>query len=461
MDEEDELALKLINAKPPAGQDALSEDQFEEVMNFFEEAAQAKQPFASVDSPPVLSLEELQEQFDDTHSNSLRSHTKLVYEHWASRRTSNNNRGLSSQLKFETGQESDDSDPYVTFRRRELRQIRKTRNRDAQSADKLRKLRLELESARNLLLTVRRREHLRREALENEQMIYKYRHELRVQKRLLNKPLDEDLLVNVKKPKIAQDTRNPAALAQQLRMPGLAPGAAAADLRTLEDVQAERNRNINLEINTNIEKHNRWNEGYVDKTKAPLTLNLKAVQQVSGSFREAKPVMQLPSPPDSGEDAEQGAALQTLARNIAAKLAHGSTESASSDDERAPREPLRSYRRRTGRGGRLIFDRKFPRPAPGSESDSSDDKFKYDRSDDEVVPPIKEDETSRIFKMLLARSNLVPPRPEPPRAPDPQLTAAVRKMNDDAMAAALVGKPPGMLAIDNASNVAAAMKATS
>ena len=37
MDEEDEIAMKLFNAKLPAGQDPCTEDQFEEVMNFFED----------------------------------------------------------------------------------------------------------------------------------------------------------------------------------------------------------------------------------------------------------------------------------------------------------------------------------------------------------------------------------------------------------------------------------------
>ena len=198
MDEEDELAMKLFNAKLPTGQDPCTEDQFEEVMNFFEETAQTKQPFAAVDSPPVLPLEELQEQFDDTIPPHVRTLSKVLYEHWKTRRSATGNRGLAPRLKFETGQENDDSDPYVCFRRRELRQIRKTRNRDAQSADKLRKLRLELETARNLLLMVKRREFLRKETLEMDRLVFEQRLAFRDTKRKLSIKGDDELLVNQK-----------------------------------------------------------------------------------------------------------------------------------------------------------------------------------------------------------------------------------------------------------------------
>lgn len=198
MDEEDELALKLLNKSLPAEQAPCTEDQFEEVMNFFEETAQTKQPFAAVDSPPVLPLEELQEQSDNTIPPHVRNLSKFLYEHWKSRRTATGNRGLAPRLKFETGQETDDSDPYVCFRRRELRQIRKTRNRDAQSADKLRKLRLELETARNLLLMIKRREFLRKETLEMDRLVFEQRMAFRETKRKLGMKGDEDLLINQK-----------------------------------------------------------------------------------------------------------------------------------------------------------------------------------------------------------------------------------------------------------------------
>ena len=137
MDEEDEIALKQINVQLPETVKQCSEDHFEDVIAFFEETAQNKQPFAAVDSPPVLPLEELEEQYDNTVPPHVRIYAKFIYEHWKARRTATGNRPIAAQLKGETGAETDEADPYVCFRRREARQVRKTRNRDAHSAEKL------------------------------------------------------------------------------------------------------------------------------------------------------------------------------------------------------------------------------------------------------------------------------------------------------------------------------------
>lgn len=205
MDEEDDVALKSINASLPSGVPPCTEDQFEEVMSFFEETAQAKQPFAAVDNPPVLPLEELEEQYDDTIPSYVRTYARHVYEHWRSRRVANGNRWLTPRLKFETGQDTDDADPYVCFRRRELRQIRKTRNRDAQSAEKLRKLRVELESARIILQLVKSRELRRREQLETDRRIFNQRLEAKRMKRELGIKGDDEDFINQKVSKAKND----------------------------------------------------------------------------------------------------------------------------------------------------------------------------------------------------------------------------------------------------------------
>lgn len=102
-------------------------------------------------------------------------------------------------MQFETGAETDDSDPYVCFRRREVRAIRKTRGRDAHSAEKLKKMRKELEEARKLLDSIRQREALKREQLAVDRRLFEQRANLRQVKLNLPeqyKPGDEDLLIN-------------------------------------------------------------------------------------------------------------------------------------------------------------------------------------------------------------------------------------------------------------------------
>ncbi|ETI28498.1 hypothetical protein G647_00947 [Cladophialophora carrionii CBS 160.54] len=382
MDEEDELALKLINGKLPAGQETCSEDQFEVVMNFFEETAQTKQPFAAVDSPPVLPLEELQDQIDDTVPPFVSNLSRFIYEHWRTRRTATGNRSLAPRLKFETGQETDDSDPYVCFRRRELRQIRKTRNRDAQSAEKLRKLRMELETARGMLLMVKRREQLRKETLEIDRLVFEQRLALRDTKRKLGVKGDEDLLINQKKQKIPQGmTPNQAAIAQQLRMP-MAPGPGP-ELRTLEDVAAVREREIQREIQTNIEKHIRWNEGFVDKTMAPLTPELEDDYPSPGEhFREAMAATEyLPTPPASISD-EESQELPNGTDVVMKDVSRPSTPfryASPTDEETVSHMP--SFRRRIGRGGRILIDRRLPRA--GRDTLRGDDRWRYDSPDED------------------------------------------------------------------------------
>lgn len=198
MDEEDEIALKQINVQLPDGVKECSEDQFEDVIAFFEETAQNKQPFAAVDSPPVLPLEELEEQYDSTVPGHVRIYAKFIYEHWKVRRTDTGNRHIAAQLKGETGADTDDADPYVCFRRREARQVRKTRNRDAHSAEKLRTLRRQLEDARSLLTLVKQRESYRKQVLENEIRLFKQRAEVKETKRKLGIKGDDEDLVNQK-----------------------------------------------------------------------------------------------------------------------------------------------------------------------------------------------------------------------------------------------------------------------
>lgn len=131
MTSDDVIFLKSLNQKRGKNSHC-TEDEFEEVMNFFEETTATKQPFAAVDNSPVLAYEEFEADFDDTIRESARRFAKDIYLHWKQARLVQNNRPLMPSLKFETNQETDDADPYVCFRRREVRQVRKTRGRDAQ-----------------------------------------------------------------------------------------------------------------------------------------------------------------------------------------------------------------------------------------------------------------------------------------------------------------------------------------
>jgi enhancer of polycomb-like protein len=98
MDQEDDTFLKFLNSQRNASTQC-SEDCFEEVMNFFEETAQAKQPYAAVDSPPVVVYEDMESSFDENISENARAFAKDIYEHWKRRRTEVGNKSLITGLK--------------------------------------------------------------------------------------------------------------------------------------------------------------------------------------------------------------------------------------------------------------------------------------------------------------------------------------------------------------------------
>ena len=194
---------KDVNGQPRKDKlSQCSEDIFEEVMNFFEETSARLQPFANVDNTPFLGLEEMERSVDDSISADAQKWFKHVYQYWVSKKS---NRPLLPTIKvrvLDTSTEADDADPYVCFRRREVRQTRKTRGRDAQVVEKLKKLRLELEQARQLVRSVVHREVLNKEDLEVSRKVFEERHKLKdikVNKQIIGeKGEDEELLVNQK-----------------------------------------------------------------------------------------------------------------------------------------------------------------------------------------------------------------------------------------------------------------------
>jgi enhancer of polycomb-like protein len=209
MNEEDETFLaqlndgKDVNGQPLKDKSSqCSEDVFEEVMDSFEETSQRLQPFANLDSAPILTLDEIEQARETPLSTEAQRFQRPIYQYWASKKGS---RTLMPTIKvrvLDTTSEADDADPYVCFRRREVRQTRKTRGRDAQVVEKLKKLRIELEQARQIVESVRTREELNKQSLEITRKVFEQRRQLKevkVSKNIIGeKGEDEELLVNTK-----------------------------------------------------------------------------------------------------------------------------------------------------------------------------------------------------------------------------------------------------------------------
>ncbi|KAG9324465.1 hypothetical protein KVV02_006609 [Mortierella alpina] len=198
LDEEDETWLKEFNEKRSAD-NKLDEDNFELIMWQFEKITNERVPYLQLDSGQIPPLDDLKTTFVAPQLLAVKNFATEVYPWWHERRTKRSGKVITPQLKFEEVVRNE-ADPYLCFRRRESKPVRKTRRTDQQSIEKLRKLRMEMESARSLLEMVSRREKVRRESLVLEHTIFDKRCTVRELKRNLGiKDEDDDLRDQKKK----------------------------------------------------------------------------------------------------------------------------------------------------------------------------------------------------------------------------------------------------------------------
>jgi enhancer of polycomb-like protein len=185
-------------------------------------------------------------------------------------------------------------------------------------------------------------------------------------------------------------------------------GGPGDDLRLLEDWQAERAKAIQREIQQNVDKHIRWNEGFVDKTRAPLTPISPKSFASNSDFRQAMPATEyLPTPPASvaaeSPQVDSVADVDSPSHLLSPPLRYASP---AGEDSAVP---MPSFRRRIGRGGRMMFDRRIPFRAKEADDDPVAERYKFD-SDDERVEDDPVDHqvalmTERVFLYSRAREH--------------------------------------------------------
>ncbi|KAF1361965.1 hypothetical protein EJ07DRAFT_109140 [Lizonia empirigonia] len=413
MTSDDAAFLKSYNQKKTKGP-YCSEDDFEEIMNFFEETAQTKQPFSAVGDAPVLPYEDLESDFDETIGEAARRFAKDIYSHWKNQRLLKGNRPLLPSLKFETNLETDEADPYVCFRRREVRQVRKTRGRDAQVTEKLKKLRNELEQARFLMAQVKRREALIRDSLANDKQIFEQRHAVKeIKRRLSIKADDEELLITQKpapKPKPRPDLER-----VRQNIPGMKPQVTRADGRLvdsdlvyLEEQQAKKTEAIDTFVEDNLVKHQKWNVGWVDATWRPITPPLEQAA-VKSDFRTVFTESQLPTPPASVSDDEGADSMAVVRANPPDTARRSARIRFGSPPDDVPLQDQSRYRRRVGRGGRVMIDRRGVKRQKLESSQLDEriaDRWKYsgDSSEDEQTYPVDWTDNLHIrYRIMIER----------------------------------------------------------
>lgn len=396
-----------------------SEDVFEEAMNYLEETTARLQPFASVESVSLPGLDEMERAIDDNLSADAQTWLKPIYQYWWSKKGS---RSLMPSIKvrvLDTSNDADDADPYVCFRRREVRQTRKTRGRDAQVVEKLKKLRLELEQARQLVQLVVQREQLNKEDLEISRRVFEERKKLKdvkIDKNIIGeKGEDEELLVNQKvclpatllhhhfsncfpqpapKAKRPQEAGRPATI--RLRSAG-DRSAPEDELTQLADIQAQADAEVQRTIAARKEQHKRWNAQWEDETWRPLTPPLDDNDEKPRWAPLALPDASYPTPPPTlpsenspdRDDVEMQDAAPIREEDASAgalpepEFVFHIPGAYPQDEElyvEPKRDPTPLCRLRYGRGGRCWLEARRKRPyalisrGVVSDSESDDDE---------------------------------------------------------------------------------------
>lgn len=401
MTEDDDEFLKDYNARRPSAQ-RLSEDDFEKIMDVFEESAAHQTPFAAVDKT-ILPYDNMVYGLNSLNDSAkVMPHAKDVYAHWKNQRLGLGNGPLHSNLKFETHQDSDDMDPYVCFRRREVRQTRKTRARDVQSADKLKRLRRELEDGRQLILLSHERELQKRDLLRMDKHIFEKRAQVKEMKVRLGIKGDDNDLINQKvssgpgmlfaDPAKSNNQEPPkkkpteASAAQRPPGPGVVRlqqarpvGGADMDLLHLEQKLAKQTEDLRNDILTKVQNHHNWNRNHVDLTKGPLPPAPIPSRQPNFRAAQAQYLLTPPASSASAESLDEPTPMDLDEEFPSSAVFH--FKGVPIEDDEPPQ--MVAYRRRIGRLNRLWIDRRPMKTVETPRDKAASDRWKYDQDDSE------------------------------------------------------------------------------
>ncbi|KAJ2388398.1 Enhancer of polycomb-like protein 1, partial [Coemansia sp. RSA 2559] len=183
LDDADLAWLRKFNKKQKSDElDELTENEFEEAMDQLETLTRDMVFLHAEGIPTADDLASHAADRDRPFSYNIISH---VYEHWKQRRTERAFKTVMATLQYEDTPKAAEIDPYVCFRRREVRQGRKTRRADQRSLEQLRRLRVNLAMASQVLEMCMDREGVKAQVVDEAQELARQRATvLRMRRRL-------------------------------------------------------------------------------------------------------------------------------------------------------------------------------------------------------------------------------------------------------------------------------------
>jgi enhancer of polycomb-like protein len=403
----------------------ISMDEFEMVFTVFEQVTAEKVPFAHIDLSKLPSIEDLLPEFEANSSisqqafpelppmnwetnpssspanlewspenpyrnlSALADIAKVIYPWWKTRKEDREGKSVTPALNFD---ESKDDDPYVCFRRREVKMIRKTRKTDAAHLEKFVRLRHELQQGVTLLSLLAQREKTKRASFEQDKVCFQTSRELLDVKRQWNiigpnnGKEDEELVSGDKRDDqqlhgvagAATSSRKKRKNEEALAAATAQNAAAAAKEDRMSKSARKARTSAGEEVAANGQAAN------ASQSTASNGLGSAILDRVSAVQAYIEREVQRKAESDVGWEEGSDAAFQPIPapahirafRPIDLESSNAPDQttvypwSSGSPSQRGNAQPLRrsgrpaSFRKRTGRGGRTWLDRKLPMPSP-------------------------------------------------------------------------------------------------
>ncbi|WFD34065.1 Enhancer of polycomb-like protein 1 [Malassezia cuniculi] len=362
----------------------ISQDVFETVMSVFEITTCESYPFLKLDCSAMPKLEDLLPEFEPGSNTSkhavpelpplegdapdtstawspanpfknlseLKPAARAIYPWWKIRREDRQGKPIVPTLNTD---DSNDNDPYVCFRRREVKTVRKTRKTDILQLEKLVRLKSELEQATKLVLMVAQRERYKERQIQYSRdswdlvgKLLEFKRKWSIPDRAKN-PSDEDLMFST-----------------QSEVSAAAASAGAAQL-------SKKKRKAEEATSTTLKLRRPKTETPAAKSTAEGGIGAGMLERIDAiqTFIERETLHRQQI--DAGIEDLTDTTFQPTPAPPALR-AFRPIQSNNNDTHfwsnhpfaRLGRQPC--FRRRVGRGGRVYLDRRplVPSPAPAS-----------------------------------------------------------------------------------------------
>lgn len=324
----------------------------------------------------LSTLEELQEYMNTQLHPPPSACYHYIYEYWKKRRLQRNKKPIQPYLKTE--ELKIDSDPYVCFRRREIKTLRKTRRCDALSLEKLKRLQVEMEQAHELMEMVCKREKLRRDSLLLEHKIFEQKILIRQMKKKLGVVSSEKVqsemesngvLSSISENTVYKTSNTNVTSSISVNVPGTQANVNSTNntstghTRARKKMRKSNQHHYNgdepsakrltipkIKIRQSSVLHADYNEGRTAAEKAAQaeinTRNAKKTEEEKAGWID---LMDLPDPVEDFPFIHQGNSYYQSDLPMTIDYSNFTVRS---------NQNLPFARRRIGRGGRIIFDRR-------------------------------------------------------------------------------------------------------